>query len=346
MLLHLTELSHLPMHEQIVNQIIFRIVNNDLQAGNELEAVGNFSRKHHLNKNTVEKAYKNLQQKGLINLDNKINELSGRQKQAIRKHRRLMSELEFGNYIEALERYQFEEELKTARQLQQELVSAELPAHNAFSFAARSKPCSALGGDLYEVIPIDINRVAFLVADVSGHGIPTAILAAQMQAILRSDTAKKMAIAEMIGDLNRYLYAYQPAKKFATLFFGILNTLNGTLEYINAGHNHPILIRKNEDVERLATTGPALGLMADSTFGCGKLTIEKDDLLVLYTDGLTEIMNCNDAEYSEQRFIEVLKAKHHSPLSGIIKKLLADIENYTGLTTPQDDQTLLLLKHK
>ena len=245
-----------------------------------------------------------------------------------------------------MEKFQFDEELETARHLQSELLPGILPDLGEFTFAAHLQPSRALGGDLYDVIPISDKQVALIIADASGHGISSAIRISQIQAILKSDLTNQLGIEQTMQNLNHFLKRHTPARNFATLFYGVLNYQTGVLQYSNAGHNKPISIKADRSIDFLDVTGPALGLINENNFKVSKVHLEPGTLLLLYTDGLIETMNNKNKEFGEQRLADSLQTKQTMQPQKVIEAIVDEVDNFGQGQFLNDDRTLLLIKYK
>ncbi|MCP4724969.1 MAG: SpoIIE family protein phosphatase, partial [bacterium] len=169
-------------------------------------------------------------------------------------------------YVETVEKKRFEEELSLASKIQQDLLPKELPDNEEFQIAAYSKPSFRVGGDFYDYLPIDEDRFGLVIADACGKGMPAAMLISQIQAILKGEAGSGKPIIQILKHLNKHIKKYTSAQNFTTLFFGIYNRKTGVLEFANAGHNYPVIIRKDGSKELLITTGPALGITTDDDY--------------------------------------------------------------------------------
>lgn len=247
-------------------------------------------------------------------------------------------------YAEMLEKRRLEEELGVARQIQQDLLPKKLPNNNRFQIAAWSKPSQAVGGDFYDYLPIDEHRFGLVIADASGKGMPAAMLISQIQAILKSEASHGSSIRETITNLNKHLKRYTSAHNFATLFYGIVDFQAGTCEYANAGHNEPILVREDGEIELLHTTAPALGILQNGDHETAAIKLGSGDSLLFYTDGITETMNDKSEEYGEQRLQEIFGQIRTVSSQGVIDKIKADLAIFQATDALQDDRTMVALK--
>lgn len=247
-------------------------------------------------------------------------------------------------YVEMLEKRRMEEEFSVARQIQQDLLPKELPGNGRFQLAAYSQPSQAVGGDFYDYLPIDKNRFGLVIADASGKGMPAALLISQIQAILKSEVSHGNSIRQTLASLNKHLKQYSSAQNFATLFYGMVDLEIGILEYANAGHNYPILTRKNGKVEILQTTGPALGILQNSAHDTATIQLKSGDNLLLYTDGVTETMNSKSEEFGEQQLQRIFDQSRTSSAQEILDKINKYLAAFEATGALQDDRTMVVLK--
>ena len=197
-------------------------------------------------------------------------------------------------FQDQLEKKKLESELNLALDIQKGLLPKSAPDIYGYDLQGLSYPSKHIGGDYYDFIQLDSGRTLIAIADVSGKGIPASLLMANVQAALRALSPLELPLKELVGRINSVVYQNTTADKFVTFFCGILNTLNGEFEYLNAGHNPPYLARANGDLEELTFGGLILGLFDSAPpYEEGKITINIGDALLLYTDGVTEAMNLN-----------------------------------------------------
>jgi sigma-B regulation protein RsbU (phosphoserine phosphatase) len=205
-------------------------------------------------------------------------------------------------------------------------------------------PSQIVGGDLYDAFRIDEDRQALAIGDVSGKGAPGAILMAVAYAGFKSLFNGIDPPATVVAKLNKLLYDVTATGYYVTFFFAELNCAKGELTYCNAGHNPPMIVRANGEVVELREGGIVLGFLGDRSFNQATVAFQPGDLLVCYTDGVTEAMNQNEEEYGEERFVELLRSVADQPLKQIKCAVLESIEKFTGSNEFADDVTLLLAR--
>jgi sigma-B regulation protein RsbU (phosphoserine phosphatase) len=249
-------------------------------------------------------------------------------------------------YLESLAKQRLEEELAVARQIQQNLLPQTLPIYENYEFAAFNHPSHQVGGDYYDFINVSDRSVGVVVADVSGKGVPAALLMARLQAVLQSEGQRGRPIEDMLSWINELLVSSTSPDKFVTMFYGELDCDSGSICFCNAGHNIPFIITKNGDIEYLEEGGLILGAFAGTTYKTSKLELYKDDVLVIYTDGLSEAMNEYEEEYGEQRLIEAAREARSRSAQFICGHLIKNVRQFASESTEVDDMTLVVVKAK
>ncbi|MFY9607191.1 MAG: PP2C family protein-serine/threonine phosphatase [Blastocatellia bacterium] len=236
-----------------------------------------------------------------------------------------------------------EAELTFALEVQRALFPRQLPEGGGLEFSAVCIPARGISGDYYDVMQLPDGRLALAVADISGKGISAAILMANVQAVLRTITQTARSPQEVCAALNYHLHQVTDAAKFATFFYAEWNADERRLCYVNAGHHPPILLGSNCG-KRLDSGGFPLGLFGDAEFLTGELTLEPEDLLVLYSDGITEAESTGGEEFGEHRLQRAIEESCAKPLSEIQASVLEAVRKWSGSSEPQDDMTLLIVR--
>jgi sigma-B regulation protein RsbU (phosphoserine phosphatase) len=244
-----------------------------------------------------------------------------------------------------LEKQRLEEELHIARRIQQGLLPRTIPDIPGCELAAYLHPVRPVGGDYYDVLPLEGGRFLLAVADVTGKGVPAALLMANLQAMLHVLAPIPMSLEEATARINRIICHNTDPGTFITFFWGILNPAERTLQYVNAGHVPPLLVRANGDIEELTTGGLLLGVMAETgAYESRTIQLRTGDTLLLYTDGLTETCDPQGNCYDEDRLRATLSRLRHVPASLLIEALLSDVRAFSGKEDFDDDLTLLVLR--
>jgi len=233
-------------------------------------------------------------------------------------------------------------ELNFAREVQRALFPARLPEGGDLRFSAICIPAQGISGDFYDVIECEDGRTVFAVADVSGKGISAAILMANVQAVLRTLIKTSSSLAQVCSELNDHLYKVTEPSKFATFFVAQWLSDSHELEYVNAGHQTPVLCGS---VEGLALTkgGPPLGLFPDITYESERVSLFSSDLLVVYSDGLSEARSADDIEFGDSRLSTLVRTHQKLPLVEIRSQILEAVSTWSG-TEPADDMTIILVR--
>lgn len=237
-----------------------------------------------------------------------------------------------------------QEEMKMAWSIQQKLLPSSVPHIPGLQITAINKPAKSVGGDYYDFLNFNDKRLGFCVGDITGKGMPAAMLMANLQATFRSQAAVFGDCSNCMTGTNRQLFKNTEPTKFATLFYGIMDPENGSLNYVNGGHDAPILFRKGEEPRFLNSTGLLLGVVDETDYTEESISIEKDDLLLLYTDGITEAMNHDDKEYGLERLVALVKEHSEKPADQISELILTEIKHHVGGASQSDDITLMLIK--
>jgi serine phosphatase RsbU (regulator of sigma subunit)/pSer/pThr/pTyr-binding forkhead associated (FHA) protein len=240
------------------------------------------------------------------------------------------------------ERQRIDQELSIARDIQQALLPRKIRDFPQLTIYGKNYPCHACGGDYFDIFPIDEQRTAFLVADVSGKGLGAALMATMLQGAL-SGTAIGAEPVRVFQHVNNFLVEHEEVGRYATLFFGVLDQ-DGNLEYLNAGHPSPLLLRRGE-VSELYTEGSyPVGLLPNVEFTPARSTLEPGDTLVLFSDGVTEAMDIHEQEFGVSRLQEAMEGQHDAPLDQLQQRIYAAVEQFATGTDQGDDITLLLVR--
>src|SRR5271165_1347348 len=242
------------------------------------------------------------------------------------------------------ERQRLEQEIGIARDIQQALLPKNFRDYPHLAVSGVNFPCLSVGGDYFDVFPIDEKRTAFLLADVSGKGLGAALLTTMLQGAL-SGMSLGTDPARTFNHVNRFLCDHAEVGRYATMFFGILDD-SGKLEYINAGHPSPILLRKDTTQEAFTEGSFPVGLVPEAEFTTASLQLEPDDTLVLFSDGVTEAMDPEEELYGVARLRAVLQGKTDLPLDEIQKTVLESVENFARGARQGDDVTILVVRYR
>ncbi len=235
-----------------------------------------------------------------------------------------------------------EAELNFALEVQKALFPREFPKCQGLEFTAVCIPARGISGDYYDVLELPGERLVFAIADVSGKGISAAILMANFQALLRTLAANYESPLEVVRRLNRQLYHVTEPARFATFFYGEWHPATWTLRYINAGHTLPLLTGSRQGFP-FECGGFPLGLFPDAEFEMGSLQLRPGDLMVLYSDGVTEVGSQNGEEFGEERLAQVIERHQNKPLSELQAEIMQSVQGWSK-APPEDDMTLVLVR--
>lgn len=238
----------------------------------------------------------------------------------------------------------FEEEMRLARAIQARLLPGAPPRVEGFEIACRGLPARSVGGDYYDFIPLGDDRLALCLADVSGKGMPAALLMANLQATIRSQALSCESPAECARRSNRLLYRSTDTGRFATCFFGVLDLRDGRLRYSNAGHDHPLIVTGEGSRIPLVEGGLGLGMLDDQEYGEGTVTLEPGHVLVAYSDGITETFDAQDREFGREGLEAVLARTRGRSADEILDAVLDAARRHAGDRAQWDDMTLVVLR--
>jgi hypothetical protein len=243
-----------------------------------------------------------------------------------------------------------EEELSLARRVQHDLFPSEESLASSLQFAAKCLPSYEVGGDLYDVFEMDDGEVGMVLGDVSGKGLPAALLMGVVQGAVRaSSVTGAPAHHEQAAErLNHLLCMKTARERFVSLFWCYFDRRASMLRYVNAGHLPPLLVRQDgegrQKVIRLDTGGPVLGLLPGARYTQAEVPVEPGDLLVVFSDGILEAANSKDEEFGEAGVIASVGRNWNKPPREVCGAILADVRTFLGKELPQDDQTLLVIQ--
>ena len=245
---------------------------------------------------------------------------------------------------EAIEKELIERELELAAAIQREILPRSLPHVSGVELAAANLPTRQVGGDYYDFFPLSRGRLGFLVADVSGKGVPAALLVSTVHAAVHLQIDESETIVELISRIDRHLQRYAAAGKFLTLFFGLLEPDSGLLRYVSAGHNPAFLVKSGERVIRLGSTGVPIGILPNSKWREETVTLDPGDFLCVYTDGLTEAVNEAEEEFGIERLSRIVVDGSRLPVQDLCEVALSQVADFARGMPQYDDQTVLIVR--
>ncbi|HUE81681.1 MAG TPA: GAF domain-containing SpoIIE family protein phosphatase [Pyrinomonadaceae bacterium] len=243
-----------------------------------------------------------------------------------------------------IEKKRLEGQLEVARQVQLELLPPQDPQLIGYDISAYNFPTEEVSGDYYDWVRIYDDQIGLVIADVSGKGVPAAILMAFLRASIRAATHIGYSPQISMSKVNFLLWESIERHQFVTAFYGILDATNRTLAYTNAGHNPPLLLDANGVPKFIEHGGLPLGMFRDTRYHEYYMTFAPGDLLVLYTDGVTEAQNPNGEEFGRERLAQSVMKARELPAREVITSVQKDVFEWTGGVGPTDDATFFVVK--
>lgn len=242
--------------------------------------------------------------------------------------------------VEQTERF-LASELQQAADIQRQFLPAGAPAIKGLDLAGFNASCRTVGGDYYDFLPYPDGSVALALGDVSGKGMSAALLMMGFQARVQVLAEEPEDPAELVARLNRIVCTSCPSNRFITFFFGRFDPHTGELCYCNAGHNPPILLRAGGSVERLQEGGMVLGILPRAPFGSARCRFDVGDLVVLFSDGVSEAVNPAGEEFGEEKLVDLLRAVRSETAQGILDTVNRSVREWSAGAPPADDITLV-----
>jgi sigma-B regulation protein RsbU (phosphoserine phosphatase) len=252
------------------------------------------------------------------------------------------------HFRETLVKQQMEKELAMAAAIQQNLFPAALPALLQTGIAARNRQAKQVGGDYYDVIPLEARGPAephlLCVVDVSGKGMFASLLMSNTQATLRALLHGDFRLSALAGRTNDLLYATTPSNRYATAFLAFYEPSSGLCRWVNCGHNDGLILRANGDVERLPCSGLALGLFPRQTYEEQTCRLASGDIFAIYSDGVTEAQDLSENEFGIERLIDCIRRNASDSPSGIVDAVIRELDDFAGEAPQFDDITMMVIK--
>jgi len=246
--------------------------------------------------------------------------------------------------LEVADRLSLKNDLEIAREIQKAMLPPGRFRAPGADVAGFSRPANTVGGDFYEILPLGDGRLVAAVGDVAGKGSPASLLMALLLAMMRTLTDERLEPADLMARLNVQVCRQSPGNRFITIFYAVLDLASGEMTYVNAGHTPPLLLRAAGGVERLQSGGVALGMFDRSRFETGRVLLKPDDLLAIYSDGITEAENPKGQPFDEQGLETVLASERRNNVAATCAAVVRAVERHTADTRLADDLTLLLLR--
>jgi sigma-B regulation protein RsbU (phosphoserine phosphatase) len=245
-----------------------------------------------------------------------------------------------------MERERLERELALASEIQQRFQPTAPPHVEGYELQGISFPCYEIGGDYYDFIEREDGRLVIALGDVSGKGTAAALLMSSLHAAVHAQSASHDSLSATISAVNRYLADNIPANRFVTLFYAELDPVSGALSFLNAGHNPPLIVHSAGTVEQLASGGLPLGIKPDAEYREGRTQLQHGDVLVIYSDGVTEAVSPTGEEFGATRLYEVVARNVTASAAGIRDRIESSLTKFAQGTSAADDITLVIVKRQ
>jgi serine phosphatase RsbU (regulator of sigma subunit) len=246
--------------------------------------------------------------------------------------------------MEVADRLSLKNDLEVARDIQAAMLRHDTYRADGVEAHGQTRPANTVGGDFYEVLPLDDGRLVLALGDVAGKGSPAALLMALLLAILRTLVDERLEPAELVSRLNQQIARHAPSSRFITLFFAIYDPATGVLVFVNAGQNPPLLRRVSNTFERLGTGGIALGLSSQTTYRATETSLVPGDVLVLYSDGVTEAESPEGVPFDEAGLELVIEARSDATAPDLCASILTAVSRHAQDTRFADDLTIVALR--
>jgi serine phosphatase RsbU (regulator of sigma subunit) len=263
------------------------------------------------------------------------------------KNRRLTEAYQHLQAMQAqiVEKEKLERELEVARQIQESMLPQSMPHLDGFDFGARSAPAHAVGGDFFDFIPLSRDRLGIVIGDVSGKGVPAALVMALTRSLVRAEARRGVTLRETIKRVNRHLLAVNETAMFVTLLYGVLHRRRHAFEYVRAGHEIPLVTSSSGEVSRPHPgPGMSLGVLDDPLLDEQVITVPRGSSLLLYTDGVTDAVDAQGRLFGLERLKEALHASREAAAQLLCDRLLEAVLEYGGTTPQVDDATLVAVR--
>lgn len=235
-------------------------------------------------------------------------------------------------------------EMEIAREVQQRLFPQALPPVEGLEYDGACRPALGVGGDYYDFLALSGGRLGIAIGDISGKGVPAALLMASLQASVRGQAQSGSAnLARLMESVNRLVFDASPSNRYATFFYAEYESGPRRLRYVNAGHNPPMLLRC-EELLRLETGGPVVGMFRDARYDEAEVQLEPGDGIVMFTDGISESMNAADDEWGEDELARAARASLNRPAAEAIARIMQEADRFAAGAPQHDDMTLVVMK--
>lgn len=301
--------STVPMYRQLVDQVRHAVSIGALRPGDTLPPAGPVATDLVVSPSTVTRAYRALECEGVV--------VGAR-------------------------------DLEAAADVQRRLLPQDCPAIDGLDYAGLCRPALGVGGDYYDFIRLSDSALAVALADVSGKGTAAALLMATLRGALRGQTLRPhIDLAGIVTNLNQLVYDCSSANRYATFFFSEYDAATRSLTYVNAGHLPPLIVRTGKgrvEIQRLDPTGPVVGMIRESTYTARRVVLAPGDLVVAFTDGVSEAMNSAGEEWGEERLTAAVASRTDLDARALVDRLARDVDAFAAGELQYDDITVVALR--
>jgi sigma-B regulation protein RsbU (phosphoserine phosphatase) len=247
-------------------------------------------------------------------------------------------------YQESLKLAQVRQQQKSAYEIQRNLLPKSSPEVDGYDIAGSSTPAQTVGGDYFDFIKMMGDRWGICLGDVSGKGIPAALLMANLEATLRGQVFSDVTVGELVARSNQMMYDNMDDERFVTLFYGQIDPQTHELSFCNAGHEPPLLFTTDGEQTLLQTTGIALGVVDGAPYKHQSITMGPGDLLVIHSDGVTDATSASNELFGRERFETVIRENRDKPAEALIKSIFKAVGDFVGDAPQFDDLTLVVVR--
>lgn len=247
-------------------------------------------------------------------------------------------------HSEIVEKKRIEHELNIARTIQESLFPHEIPDIDGYEVFGCNISCETVSGDYYDFYSLGGNNWVFAIGDVAGKGIPASLMMAVAQSHFKALTRYDRSVTGIVKNLNNHLCENSTPEKFITFHFGILDSGSHTYEFVNAGHNPPVVVSDEEKIKELKTGGLPIGWLPNIEYSCESIRLNPGDMLFCFTDGITEVFDANEQEFGEERLYAFLKKNRNLPLTRIFERLMSELKNFSHGEMNHDDMTVVAIR--
>jgi serine phosphatase RsbU (regulator of sigma subunit) len=247
-------------------------------------------------------------------------------------------------HVQIIEKKKIEGQLQIAREVQDRLLPKKSPHVKGYDIAGVCLSTYEIGGDYFDFLPIDKRSLGIAIADVSGNGIPAALLMMGFKSLLLTNASSRRDPSEVMDVMNRFIPKLTRKRDFITVIYGILDSQHHIFKYANAGHFPPLILRDNGDIEIAGAVGPGLNIIKKSPYETSEMSLNPNDLLLLYTDGVLDIFNSKGEDFGIDRLIDAIRKSSNLSAKNVIECIINVTREFSSQNLYPDDFTLVVIK--